>query len=136
MQKNVEPENAVALAQLVVTKTQAEVKAARKELADLLQKRKPLAVQAPGDGEISAALKENRDSIVDAELQIVDAQTRLDQAEKDLAAAITIAANSEAEARLAEAKTIVQQLLTESAAFDAAMAVLKASPLCSESEAA
>jgi hypothetical protein len=115
---SMEKNDAVELAQLVVSKTQAEVKAARRVLANLLEKRTPLAVQAPGDGEISAALKANRESIVDAELQIVDAQTRLDQAEKALVVAITTAANVDAAAKLAEAREIVRKLLIESEAFD------------------
>ena len=114
--------DAVAVAQLVVTETKAQAKAARRALADLLEARKPLAVQASGDGEISAALKANRDSIVDAELAVSDAQTRLDDAEQKLADAERKQADDEAEKRLAEARQLADALIEQSARFDKAMA--------------
>ena len=114
--------DAVAVAQLVVTETKAQAKAARRALADLLEARKPLAVQASGDGEISAALKANRESIFDAELALSDAQTRFDHAEQALAAAIAAAADAAAEEKLARAKALAAEVIQASESFDKAMA--------------
>jgi hypothetical protein len=123
MNKNVEAENkTLAAARLAVTETKAQAKAARRVLADLLEARKPLAVQASGDGEISAALKANRECIFDAELAVSDAQTRLDHAEQALADAERKQADDKAEAKLAQAKTLVTEITEASAAFDRAVA--------------
>ena len=123
MNKNVEAENkTLAAARLAVTETKAQAKAARRVLADLLEARKPLAVQASGDGEISAALKANRESIFDAELAVSDAQTRLDHAEQALADAERKQADDEAEAKLAQAKALAAEVIQASESFDKAMA--------------
>jgi hypothetical protein len=123
MNKNVEAENkTLAAARLAVTETKAQAKAARRVLADLLEARKPLAVQASGDGEISVALKANRESIFDAELALSDAQTRFDHAEQALAAAIAAAADAAAEEKLAQAKALAAEVIQASESFDKAMA--------------
>jgi hypothetical protein len=123
MNKNVEAENkTLAAARLAVTETKAQAKAARRALADLLEARKPMAVQASGDGEISAALKANRESIFDAELALSDAQTRFDHAEQALAAAIAAAADAAAEEKLAKAKALAAEIIEASETFDGAVA--------------
>jgi hypothetical protein len=124
MNKNVEAENkTLAAARLAVTETKAQAKAARRVLADLLEARKPVAVQASGcDGEISAALKANRESIFDAELALSDAQTRFDHAEQALAAAIAAAADAAAEEKLAKAKALAAEIIEASETFDGAVA--------------
>jgi hypothetical protein len=112
--------DAVAVAQVVVTETKAQAKAARRALADLLEARKPLAMAAPSDAEASAALAANRNDIIDAELAVSDTSTRLDAARAALADAERKQADDEAEKRLAEARQLADALIEQSKLFDQA----------------
>jgi hypothetical protein len=105
-------------AKAAVTTAQTMFNGARKSLASLLEERKPLVIAAGSDGEASAALRDNRDAVIAAELALVDAETRLTAARAELAEAERQIKAVQDATKFAEAESIFEQLLRESAAFD------------------
>jgi hypothetical protein len=112
----VTPETARAAAE----EAEKQYRAARRELASLLEARKPLVLGASSDGETSGELSENRNAIIAAEIACRDAETRLDAARAALADAERKQAGDEAEKRLAEARQLADALIEQSKIFDQA----------------
>jgi len=111
----------VETARAAVTEAEKQYKAARRELASLLEARKPLVLGASSDGETSGELSENRNAIISAEIACRDAETRLDAARAALADAERAAVDAAAEEALTKAKALAAEVIQASEAFDQAM---------------
>ena len=123
MNKNVEAENeTLAAARLASAAAEKKYRAARHELAVLLEARRPLVLGASSDGETSGELSENRTAIIAAEIGCRDAETRLDAARAVLVDAERAVVDAAAEEKLAKAKALAAEIIEASETFDGAVA--------------